>query len=557
MNYRKTIGSQCFRLIIPIIFSFILLITFPASAQEGTLKWSIDIGVEGKGISSPVVGADGTIYIESGGDLYAINFDGTQKWVLAGAGTPQVIGDDGTIYAGSLHAINPDGTQKWELIGVGDPQSIGADGTIYTIESSDEPSLYAINPDGTQKWVSHPPSLSDDPLERRFSDAIVGADGTIYLVGLEEHWFFLYYCQCGLFAINSDGTQKWIVEGESAGGGECIVRAPAIGYDGTIYATMGAWGMGLFAVNPDGTLKWMYVGGGASSSPTIGVDGTIYLIEMSSDGPGVPGYLSAVNPNGTRKWTGEAKALNVAPATGDDGTIYAGPGGTATMYAVNPDGTTKWQLNLCGGGSELAIGADGTIYAGFSDCDGQPSLKAINSSSNGLAKSSWPMFMHDARHTGRAEKMLLCDGKAVTIEGTDGPDKISGTDGPDVIHGLGGNDIIQGLGGDDTICGGDGHDVIGAGSGNDIVLGGNGHDAIWGGSGDDTLRGGDGNDSIYGGPGDDSLHGNHGNDSLYGISGSDELYGGWGPNSGSIDNNDTCYDTASTFTKGCEVFYEQ
>ncbi|MBT8363815.1 MAG: DUF1566 domain-containing protein [Deltaproteobacteria bacterium] len=110
------------------------------------------------------------------------------------------------------------------------------------------------------------------------------------------------------------------------------------------------------------------------------------------------------------------------------------------------------------------------------------------------------------------------------------------------------------MGGDDVICGGDGIDVIGAGSGNDIVLGENGHDAIWGGPGNDTLRGGDGNDSIYGGPGNDSLHGNHGNDSLYGISGVDELYGGWGPNSGSIDNNDTCYDTAGTLTKGCEAF---
>ena len=152
---------------------------------------------------------------------------------------------------------------------------------------------------------------------------------------------------------------------------------------------------------------------------------------------------------------------------------------------------------------------------------------------------------------------LMCNGKKPTIIGTESHDFIEGTAGPDVIHGLGGIDVIIGLGGDDVICGGDGSDVIGAGSGNDIILGENGHDAIWGGSGNDTIRGGDGNDSIYGGPGNDSLHGNHGNDSLYGIDGVDELYGGWGPNSGSIDNNDTCYDTAGTFNWGCEVFYEQ
>ena len=155
------------------------------------------------------------------------------------------------------------------------------------------------------------------------------------------------------------------------------------------------------------------------------------------------------------------------------------------------------------------------------------------------------------------EEAPICNDQQVTIVGTEGHDVINGTAGPDVIHGLGGNDVILGLGGDDFICGGDGSDVIGAGSGNDIVLGEHGHDAIWGGPGNDTLRGGDGNDSIYGGPGNDNLHGNHGNDSLYGKSGDDMLYGGWGPNNGTLDNNDTCYDERWSFNWGCEVFYEQ
>ena len=150
-----------------------------------------------------------------------------------------------------------------------------------------------------------------------------------------------------------------------------------------------------------------------------------------------------------------------------------------------------------------------------------------------------------------------CSGMPVTILGTDGHDVINGTEGPDVIHGLGGFDWIRGLGGNDVICGGDGSDVIGAGSGDDIVLGGDGHDAIWGGSGNDSLEGGDGNDSIFGGPGSDEVWGNFGNDSLYGLAGDDKLYGGWGPNDGSIDNNDTCYDVRWTHNWGCEVFYEE
>ena len=170
---------------------------------------------------------------------------------------------------------------------------------------------------------------------------------------------------------------------------------------------------------------------------------------------------------------------------------------------------------------------------------------------------------------------VFCGGFKATIIGTEGHDVIIGTEGPDVIHGLGSSDNIRGMGGDDIICGGDGADFLSGVSGNDIIYGGNGHDAIWGGTGNDiaygedghdTLYGGDGNDELNGGAGDDRLvglagddilNGNYGNDALYGGDGVDDLYGGTGPNSGAIDNNDTCYDVSGTFIDDCEVFYQQ
>ena len=172
-----------------------------------------------------------------------------------------------------------------------------------------------------------------------------------------------------------------------------------------------------------------------------------------------------------------------------------------------------------------------------------------------------------------SEALPTCNGKAVTILGTEGHDVIFGTEGPDVIHGLGTSDFIMGMGGDDVICGGDGADFLSGVGGNDILIGGDGHDAMWGGSGNDTLYGedghdtlfgGDGNDELNGGTGDDALDGlsgndilkgNYGNDTLYGGVGVDELHGGTGPNNGAFDNNDTCYDTAGTVKTGCEVFY--
>ena len=82
-------------------------------------------------LSSPAIGADGTIYVGIGlsgwrnrinnGKLSAINPDGTQKWVFYAGNSPiyssPSIGTDGKIYVGSrdpdkLHAINPDGPEK-------------------------------------------------------------------------------------------------------------------------------------------------------------------------------------------------------------------------------------------------------------------------------------------------------------------------------------------------------------------------------------------------------------------------------------------------------------
>lgn len=50
------------------------------------------------------------------------------------------------------------------------------------------------------------------------------------------------------------------------------------------------------------------------------------------------------------------------------------------------------------------VGPDGTIYAALGT-----TLYAISSGTNGAARSSWPMYRHDAQHTGCAQKPLLRD----------------------------------------------------------------------------------------------------------------------------------------------------
>ncbi len=318
-----------------------------ADNGEPVLKWTFDIGWTEP--SSPVVGFDGSIYIGTGyGNLYAINPNGTQKWLFqtGGLNTPNTspaIGSDGTIYIGTydwdlydknlFYAINPDGTQKW-LFQTGSPNAsptIGSDGTIYV--GTSDGNLYAINPDGTQKWL-----FQTGPNAPKTSPTI-GSDGTIY-VGTSDG---------NLYAINPDGTQKWLFQT----GGQ--ITSPVISSDGIIY--VGTSDGNLHAINPDGTQKWTF---GTEDeiyfSPNIGLDGTVYVGTYD-------GNLYAINPGGTQKWTfGNGDWVYTSPNIGLDGTIYVVTL-DGNLYAINLDGTQKWVFKTnCRVNSSAIISPDGTIY---------------------------------------------------------------------------------------------------------------------------------------------------------------------------------------------------
>ena len=318
--------------------------------QTNNVRW---IYTAGGALNSAIIGTDGTIYIGSDDTkLYAINPDGTLKWIYATGNAisgSAAIGADGTIYIGSsdykLYAINPNGTLKWSYK-TGDQiwgsPAIGADGTIYISCIYDK--IYALNPDGTLKW-----SYSTGDLIYSFGGPAIGYDGTIYVGSTYGN----------LYAINPDGTLSW----SYAAAGEYEFGSPTIGADGTIYVAGNAQDNitgRFYALNPDGTLKWSYdtdewING---CSPVIGADGTIYI--GSQDGK-----LYALNPDGTLKWAYTTGYYIVgSPVIGSDGIIYFGCS-DKKIYAVNPDGTLKWSYAT---GNQVqfspAIGADGTLYIG-------------------------------------------------------------------------------------------------------------------------------------------------------------------------------------------------
>ncbi|MFQ5970487.1 MAG: PQQ-binding-like beta-propeller repeat protein, partial [Nitrososphaerales archaeon] len=332
-------------------------------SEENTLKWNFPTG--NRITSSPVVGADGTIYVGSyDSHLYAINPDGSMKWRFAANeiidSTP-AISSDGTIYFGSwdknLYSIDPNGNGKWRMQTSGrivSSATIGSDGTIYV--GSDDTFLYAINHNGSLKW-------SFKTEQRIVSTPAIAPDGTVYVGSFDNN----------LYAINPNGTENWrfVTKG-------FVFSSPSIASDGTIY--FGSYDGNVYSINADGSMKWkFFTGNVVQASPAIAHDGTIYVGSFD-------GFLYALNPDGALKWKFKTGDLIVSSALIDsDGTIYFGSV-DKNLYAVNPDGTEKWRLETDARiFSSPAIGKDGTVYVGSVDNNLYAVGEPLASSTSALA----------------------------------------------------------------------------------------------------------------------------------------------------------------------------
>jgi outer membrane protein assembly factor BamB len=204
-------------------------------------------------------------------------------------------------------------------------------------------------------------------------------DGTIYF-GSHDKKFY---------ALKSDGKLLW----SFLTGGQ-IISSTAIAADGTVYFT--SLDGNLYALRPDGSECWrLHTGSARESSPVLDESGNLYLSGRTS--------CISVGSDGKIRWEKNAPVpLDETPAVAANGLIYFSVP-WQILAAINPDGTEQWRVTLPGTlANSPVIGSDGTVYV----CDGSR-LYAINST-NGLAppaKSSWPMFRADARHTGRVQSV--------------------------------------------------------------------------------------------------------------------------------------------------------
>jgi hypothetical protein len=286
--------------------------------------------------------------------LYALKLDGTQKWRFALGGSKTAwalkIGPSGTVYVADnheLYAIDSKGACKWELPYPGESGwlDFGPDGTIYLAGGARLPKpsrhfellfdasgplgpegvLFALNSDGTQKWKTGAQGTH-----------VVGPDGTLYLTAGNL-----------LQAINPEGRRRW-----SLALGEVFVRAlccPQL-KSGNAWAIYAVGNDNLCAVAPNGTQKWKFpFAGQLVESLDIGPDGTIYFPANTANGHG---RVYALRTDGTQKWKFGGRGWIDTVWARSKGAIYVegeGPGSPDWMdpgelYALESDGTLAWEL---------------------------------------------------------------------------------------------------------------------------------------------------------------------------------------------------------------------
>lgn len=255
---------------------------YALDGATGAVKWTFS-GDAGFFDSSPVLGADGTLYVltslPSGATgnltLHALNASsGQEQWSFLcavttdsgqGASTPTLTPSGLVIIACASSAIQAveasSGALVWSYNTQGywsdNTPALGPDGTVYVFPN-DDGNLYALDSaSGALRWTWA------SKLGTGGSSPAVGANGTVY-VGVDDS---------SLYALNgTNGTVLW-----SFATGGAIVATPAIDVDDVVY--VGSTDGNVYALNgTSGALVWSApVGGMVKSSPVLGANGVLFI----------------------------------------------------------------------------------------------------------------------------------------------------------------------------------------------------------------------------------------------------------------------------------------
>jgi outer membrane protein assembly factor BamB len=341
---------------------------------NGSKPWSYTTG---RGVfSSPVVSANGTVYVGSGDRyFYALDPHGQVVWQkLTGniIDSSALLDDQGRVFVGSgdghEYAFDASsGAQLWSFL-ADDPTTINTgfsyirwfegnvaiDGSGDLIIPNDNNVLYGLNRTTGEKVWSY--TQSDECWSL---PAINVATGNIFFGNVSVLGAILG-SGANVYSLNVKGQERWtgVTLGSNAAspvltsGGAMVMGA----FDGYTYAYDQASGKVLWSFP---TRDHIY------ASPALLPDGTI--IQPSADGT-----VYALDPTtGAEKWAFDTLGpIRSSPAVDAEGNIYVGTS-TGQLLVLTKDGQRRWAIQLVDSdradiNSSPALGTNG-IYVGAAD----------------------------------------------------------------------------------------------------------------------------------------------------------------------------------------------
>jgi len=336
-----------------------------------------EIQVQNAIAGSPLLGADGTLFVPSNSTLTQFFPDGAVKNTASLLGfisaSPNIWNGDGTVFIGTqsaqISAVCPNGVSRFSLTFPATESTAAitqapntTEVTPIVIAGGINGQVRSFNIKGRQFWSF-------------FASANVDA---AVLIDTSTNLFYIADASGHVFA--GDVTNGHVVTGFSFAATSGITASPALGRDTAPVPTLYVADLGgtVYALDRDsGEVRWTFQADGPiTSSPAVATGGADDVIVFAADilgtadptgGPvAVGGLVYAVLDDGgsqpTLLWTFDAEhAIGASsPAIAADGTVYIGRQGSRLG---NPDECPNVDKNHDGVQDACLVNDGGALYA--------------------------------------------------------------------------------------------------------------------------------------------------------------------------------------------------
>jgi outer membrane protein assembly factor BamB len=267
---------------------------YSLDTANGQVDWSADLG-PARVMASPTVGPDGTVYVGTSAQLFAVAVNGSVKWAAQTGPTIKSapgLGADGTVYEassdGKMYAVSAEGQLKWSFdfeehlgptpvlanptpgpggqafrnpeTGSGASPTVAADGTVFI--GANNSNMYAVHPDGSMKWLFE----AEREQAGIWTTPVLSPDGGVIYFGANKG---------GVYAVNTaDGSKRWQFAVYGSIYASSVLDSRGVLFTGTtiehLYALDATRGEPLWDLDVHNAI-W--------SAPSIRADGTLVIAD--------------------------------------------------------------------------------------------------------------------------------------------------------------------------------------------------------------------------------------------------------------------------------------